>query len=362
MKDVIFSWAEDADGKLVHIDSVSNGILCNCICPNCKERLIARHGDIREHGFAHQSHKRKANLKMCYEVTLFKLAEQILINSKLIYTPSYYRIFNEKKYVFERVSLNYDYRRRDNQPNLMCETKSGVKLLIELKCSNNIMYENEIDLNNILRIRINLQGQTLDSLERFLLESYDNREWINNPIYFENILETYKDKGKAIRIVAEDDCRKCSSIYNCHSAKDKSTGNQIMILNNGLYYRICKLEVHDNPCSLLKNTKTQINKNENFNIEEFEKLFNSYQFKMKQVHETTVNYVLQKEESLLKEKSVLTSETRSCFNCRSNLEYKTRIDGLAHCGKYDVLGIAEKTNPNIATECQGYRDMRTKLK
>ena len=65
-KKLIFSWAENADGKIVHVDEVPRGLQCGCSCPHCHERLMARHGDVREHGFAHHSDNRGANLEICY--------------------------------------------------------------------------------------------------------------------------------------------------------------------------------------------------------------------------------------------------------------------------------------------------------
>lgn len=87
-KNFVFSWAENEEGKMVHIDSVPNGLACNCSCPHCHERLIARHGEVREHGFAHHSDTRGANLKICYMVILYKLAEQIIQTRKTIHAPS----------------------------------------------------------------------------------------------------------------------------------------------------------------------------------------------------------------------------------------------------------------------------------
>ena len=85
---LIFSWAENADGKIVHVDEVPRGLQCGCSCPHCHEKLMARHGDVREHGFAHHSDNRGANLEICYMVTLYKLAEQIVQTKKRIYAPS----------------------------------------------------------------------------------------------------------------------------------------------------------------------------------------------------------------------------------------------------------------------------------
>ena len=58
--DFVFSWAQDRTGRMVYIDDVPNGLACNCICPNCKEQLLARHGMERAHHFAHHSETRKA--------------------------------------------------------------------------------------------------------------------------------------------------------------------------------------------------------------------------------------------------------------------------------------------------------------
>ena len=48
----IFSWAENAEGRIVHVDSVPRGLQCGCTCPNCHEPLLARHGEKNEHGFS----------------------------------------------------------------------------------------------------------------------------------------------------------------------------------------------------------------------------------------------------------------------------------------------------------------------
>ena len=43
----------EKDGHLVHIDKVPSGLACNCVCPVCHGRLIARKGDTNTHHFAH---------------------------------------------------------------------------------------------------------------------------------------------------------------------------------------------------------------------------------------------------------------------------------------------------------------------
>lgn len=51
----VFSWAENAQGKMVHVDDVPRGLACGCVCSYCQEQLLARHGEKNENGFAHHS-------------------------------------------------------------------------------------------------------------------------------------------------------------------------------------------------------------------------------------------------------------------------------------------------------------------
>ena len=90
---------------MVHVDSVPRGLRCGCTCPNCHEPLLARHGEKNEHGFAHHSDTRGANLNICYMVILYKLAEQIIQTKKRIHAPSYYAIFPEKDIDFVEVKV-----------------------------------------------------------------------------------------------------------------------------------------------------------------------------------------------------------------------------------------------------------------
>src|SRR5690349_11042424 len=43
------------DDQLIHISRVLNGKACACLCPKCRDPLIARQGDRLLHHFAHES-------------------------------------------------------------------------------------------------------------------------------------------------------------------------------------------------------------------------------------------------------------------------------------------------------------------
>ena len=56
-KSQLLTYAISSEGKIVHVDEVPNGNKCECICPSCKEKLIAKNQGKtdRKHHFAHQS-------------------------------------------------------------------------------------------------------------------------------------------------------------------------------------------------------------------------------------------------------------------------------------------------------------------
>ena len=45
----------ERDGEILHVSMVDRGIQCGCVCPVCKDRLIARKGSKTAHHFAHFS-------------------------------------------------------------------------------------------------------------------------------------------------------------------------------------------------------------------------------------------------------------------------------------------------------------------
>ena len=362
-KGFVFSWAENADGKMVHVDSVPNGLQCKCICPHCREQLLARHGEINEHGFAHHSDKRGANLNICYMVILYKLAEHILQTKKRIHAPSYYGIYKETDIEFVNVKVDSQYEREDKQPDVIATTKDNQQYLIEFTFQYKVQHKKDLDYQNLNCLEIDLSGQTLESLEDFLMSSSENRRWINNENYFNRIEKTYHNANKAVKIISESDCRHCELKDSCCAIKQGYY--PIQIENNGQRFRICKIEEYNR---LLEARKQQCFRNEQLHKDEelpLRRFRNVIYRQDKQSHSITIKndniQTISQKCTKLEHKTVYAtidntndSHERSCFDCELNLVWANK-GGLAYCGCYSRLGIKPAINPDYAQKCKMFK-------
>ncbi|MBQ2680905.1 MAG: hypothetical protein IJF97_03110 [Eggerthellaceae bacterium] len=75
-------YAFDAEGSLVHVDSVDNGSACACVCPSCKQPLVAKNaGSVLIHHFAHQ----RGSCKWAAEAAVILVVESILREDGLMF-------------------------------------------------------------------------------------------------------------------------------------------------------------------------------------------------------------------------------------------------------------------------------------
>lgn len=345
----IFSWAENENGKMVHVDSVPKGLACKCKCPHCHEPLVARHGEVKKHGFAHHSENRQSNLSICYQVTLYKLAEYILQTKKRLRLPSYYGIFKTSDVEFVDVKIDNHYEREDKQPDVIATTKDGLKYLIEFTFEQKVKHIENWDYQNLTCLEIDLSGQDLNTLERFLITSDENRRWVNNNIYFNKIESFYHEKGIQVKVVDESVCELCEVKNYCCAVKLSSiTEIPILISNNGKTYRICKTEEYEN---LMREQDIE----EQLRKEEGQKRIESKEF----IEETSFNALTSTyikpdvRQSLflsqsLTEKDDDCKQERSCYNCEKNLTWGNR-NGKAKCGIDYIKGLQ---NPDRAKTCR----------
>lgn len=95
----LIKYAIDAENRLMFVDDVPNGLECGCVCPGCKEKLIAKNdGKIREHHFAHASNKECIT---GYQTMIHLLAKAIIFNKKVL--PGF--AINNKLLVAKQIGL-----------------------------------------------------------------------------------------------------------------------------------------------------------------------------------------------------------------------------------------------------------------
>ena len=356
----VFSWAENSNGEMVHVDSVPRGQQCGCICPCCHENLLARHGDVREHGFAHHSDNRGANLNICYEVTLYKLAEQIIKNKKKIHTSSYYDIFPATDIYFVDVKINSYYNREDKQPDVIAITEDGKQYLIEFTFNSKVQHKEKIDYKNLTCLEIDIANQTLESLESFLLASDKERKWLNNQIYFKGIEEKYRNNGKKIKVVEESICANCKIKYYCCGVKQKNSLDLLVIEHSGKKYRLCKQkELHKrieklnsqfSGAKLHKHIENDKDLSISVNMSNYCDYGQDLQEKLENIKRKEEEEKRRREEM----ESLHNPSDRTCFECRSNLVWANK-NGYANCGAWKSLNVPQKTPPTCAKTCKNFK-------
>lgn len=340
-KDNIFSHAENEEGVIVHVDSVPGGDKCGCVCPCCHEHLLARHGELNEHGFAHHSNTRGTNLKICYMVTMYKLAEQIIKTRKKIHAPSYYGIFPEKDLEFVNVRIDNRYDREDKQPDVIATTTEGNQYIIEFTFVQKIQRRKAIDYKKLNCLEINLSNRSLDSVEKFLLEESTDRRWNNNQNYFENVEPHYRAAGIIVALKEERDCKLCDLQHMCLGMKMNNSSNPIVINNNGQRYRLCNLEQYN---SVLRTRRQRLMINGGCRKQECEreKLLMADRREIHKQPEHNTNLV--------------NSDEKTCFMCKRNLDWRNHQDcGFAHCGCYQSANVPRNTPPETAQTCKRFQ-------
>lgn len=225
--------------KMVCIDSVKRGLDCNCFCPKCKERLIARLGKGKRQ--PHFAHQKESNCQGSYMTALHRLAEQIISDEKAVMAPAYEDI-PKHLFSFKHVEVEQRTDRNDMQPDLVGITEDDKRWHIEIRNTHEVD-ETKIDKikeSNITCLEIDVRDRTLENLKSFLLESTDNRKWINNPYYKKQIKEA---KQKVVSEIVDYLLKKPNLLipdYGDFESKTISLEEASIISknDNGLYARV----------------------------------------------------------------------------------------------------------------------------
>ena len=184
--ETLLDYAPDENNVIQYVLDVEPGLACNCHCPNpdCNERLIAKH--CPEHGKApHFAHESGKSCKGAHMSLLHLKAQQIIASKKSVMAPRYLTV-EPRRLDFIETSTE-DERWEGIRPDVVGKSADDKIWAIEIFYTNRvnrIKAEKIRDLG-ITCLEIDISGQSMTSLEEFLLNSSDPifRGWINNLNY-----------------------------------------------------------------------------------------------------------------------------------------------------------------------------------
>ena len=192
------------DNSLVHISEVESGLKCDCYCPACGSKLVARKGNIK---VAHFAHHTKEECAHGYETSLHIAAKNILVKHKELMLPALYLYFplsfknnvvisDEKKIQIDDIYLEKNLH--DIIPDVIVETKNK-KLLVEIYVTHKIDDQKlkKIRKLGLSTLEINLSSSdvdlTPDEIYQAIVVKSDNKEWIYNSLqekYYKKFIES----------------------------------------------------------------------------------------------------------------------------------------------------------------------------
>ena len=185
--------------ELLHIDSVPNGLSCDCVCPHCQHELMAKNGGSKNtHHFAHANGAEECGKARM--TALHMLAQQVLADEMKIMLPDYigkyYPPVRTKLMAFDEVQLEKNNNFDDSRIRPDCigvkydEFGLTHKLLIEIRVTHKVDEQKQQHIRNagIACIEIDLSDMlktnyTINSITQRLNEKKSDRIWLSCPKY-----------------------------------------------------------------------------------------------------------------------------------------------------------------------------------
>lgn len=195
-------YALNQNDMLVHVDSVPNGLKCNCHCPSCGESLSARQGKKKQHSFAHSA-QNESKCAYGYQTSLHLLAKEIFNEGcEILLPPVYYdeeefdyskfdsKTYNEihnplfNAYRFQADSVELEKQYDNFIPDIILYYK-GKPLVVEICVTHPVDDEKKekIKMSKVSAVEFDLSkvDREIDKdCLRGIFESGENCRWIYN--------------------------------------------------------------------------------------------------------------------------------------------------------------------------------------
>ncbi len=179
------------NGEIVDISKVESGLNCNCFCPNCNSRLIARKGIKTVHHFAHY---KSPECKFAFETAIHLMSKKIFEKHKRIKVPKVNVSLGENSFksylLFEENYIEYDSVIIEKKiesiiPDIIL-IKNGKKLLVEIAVTHFVddLKNKKIKNFKISTLEINLNKKERDlneeNLTEILIDRTEEKKWVFN--------------------------------------------------------------------------------------------------------------------------------------------------------------------------------------
>lgn len=224
--------AEAADGSLVHVDNVVSGLGCQCRCPGCERRMVAKKGSVQSHHFAHHSVHDGSICTSAGETALHKFAKALLDERLEFGLPAMIvesgtdreEVVRPARFRFERAVL--EKKAGSVVPDVVLELRNR-RLIVEFKVTHacDDVKIARIRSMNIGAVEINLSAyrdRPLDALAEEILFNAP-RIWLHNPLEM-NARERLAEKSRMRAEARQKEIQKYSSKY-CHRRRADRNGS-----------------------------------------------------------------------------------------------------------------------------------------
>jgi len=185
---VQLAFGESEDGRILHISQVESGLACRCVCPGCKDRLVARKGLEKAPHFAHHG---EVPCGHALESALHKLAKEVLDERRELLLPEISAtLAGETLLSFEARTYRFDEARLETSlgdivPDVIVRRGKN-QLLVEMFVTHRCGPEKieRIRAKGLSCVEIDLRAlprsATREQVEEALLSGAP-RQWIYNP-------------------------------------------------------------------------------------------------------------------------------------------------------------------------------------
>lgn len=188
MRGIELPYGLHVDGRMVSIVEVPSGLECQCRCPACGCRLVAKKGGQIAHHFAHEV---DPDCPTAYETMLHKLGKQMILDAGgLTIPPLVVQYLEFERRVRPAFWVSFDHVEKEVrwpgfQPDIVAR-RANRQLAVEIKVAHACSPE-KIEIvraSGLAMLEIDLSGLSRTALEEQIREAVLKtapRVWLFNP-------------------------------------------------------------------------------------------------------------------------------------------------------------------------------------